>query len=662
MKKKSSNKSINAATLQHLSFEHSSQPQFITNNTSGKIILVNHAACQLLGYNRRELLTKRRATLFNLKESHFKELLYRPSDPVHPLSITVIRKNGRPVHCEITGALFNAPDGTQKAILSLVDIGHIIRRQEEIDSGKEKTVADNIALTRSMQKIIDIKKEQRVIDDIILALAKSDARLAENNEWKKYIGKTSYDVMWDWEIGSEQIYVSDSLLEVFGYKVKNNTITFSAFGLCLLPEEKDRVEKRLAKVLSSDKKNWSESFMFKSQNGSLAATTSRASIVRNKQGKALRLIGAIQDVSRLHELEKRLKNQIILQKELSEIFLVASKLSFDGRWDWNLITDEFFFGEGFKELFGYDSHKHKGQIRRDWSKNIHPDDREAVENGLRQAIASTAAEWEHAYRFIKADGTIARVFNRASLIRNTEGKACRIIGIMQDISKQKNLEEQLEREIRTKNKQIAEATEEAKETERSDIGKELHDNINQLLGVSKLYLDMAKKGGEESGDFITRSSEYTMSAIEEIRKLTKGLTTGVIQYMGLCQAIENIAHEAMQVGPVKITCSLTSFTEESVGDKFKLNVFRIIQEQLNNILKHAKATKVTIWLFQNKKRITLDIADNGVGFDTRKAQLGIGVENIKNRVAAYEGVAEFISAPGKGCQLTATFPITPLLL
>ena len=71
-----------------------------------------------------------------------------------------------------------------------------------------------------------------------------------------------------------------------------------------------------------------------------------------------------------------------------------------------------------------------------------------------------------------------------------------MIGSMQDISKQKVLEERLEQEIKLKEKQIAEATEEAKETERSDIGKELHDNVNQLLGASRLYLDMAKQGGE----------------------------------------------------------------------------------------------------------------------------------------------------------------------
>ncbi len=130
--------------------------------------------------------------------------------------------------------------------------------------------------------------------------------------------------------------------------------------------------------------------------------------------------------------------------------------------------------------------------------------------------------------------------------------------------------------------------------------------------------------------------------------------------MGLCEAIENIVGETMEINPVKITFALGSFIENSVNDKFKLNIFRIVQEQLNNILKHAKATKVSISLLQNKKSIKLTISDNGVGFDTSKKRKGIGVANIKSRAATYNGTADFISRPGQGCILTAIFPVAEI--
>ncbi len=755
--------------------------------------------------------------------------------------VTVVQKSGKLIPCEITSAVFVDEDGIEKAITTIADISQRILNQKNIDTEKEKIVADdivvakikqieidikkekivagNIILAKSKQKKIDIKKEKIVADDIALARyrqkeidlrkekivgdnfkraqSKSDTRLAEINEWIKYIGKTSYDVMWDWNKATGQIYVGDSIEEVFGYKVKNNTVNFTDFSRCLLPGEKDTVEEKLWKTLSSNSKSWEDSFMFKRKDGSFAVTTSRAKIIRDEEGNAIHLIGAIKDVSRLQELEKILLEQTTIRKEHDEVFQMAAKLSYDGIWDWNILTNEFFLGEGFHELFGYAIENTGGNMS-EWNKHLHPDDKEAVEKGLKDAIASNDSRWEHAYRFVRADGSIANVFGRATIIRQADGKARRMIGVvhdlsrqkeleekldneiatkgklitehidsfkfifntssdvffdsdlvtnkviisdayekdfgyeitnqmtpaedwlshvhpedrealkqdylrtlvsediewkydyrflraddsvaevlssciilrngagkayrvlgyMQDASKRKVLEEKLEQEIKLKEKQIEEATEDAREAERSDIGKELHDNVNQLLSASRLYLDMAKQGGETSEMYLSRSSEYTNTAIEEIRKLSKGLTTDTINDLGLCKAIENISRDTMEVNPVKIFLTLKGFDEHSVGNKFKLNVFRIVQEQLNNILKHAKATKVILSLTQIKRTIVLSISDNGVGFDTSQKQKGIGIVNVKSRAASYNGTADFVSRPGRGCILSVLFPIT----
>jgi two-component system sensor histidine kinase UhpB len=389
----------------------------------------------------------------------------------------------------------------------------------------------------------------------------------------------------------------------------------------------------------------------------VASTVCRACIVRDDTGRATRLIGALQDITVLQALEKKLEDQVIIQKAQGEKFLLAAKLSFDVIWDWDLVTNEVFIGEGFEELFGYVIKENKGNMITDWANYMHPGDKKEIKKELYDSIKSTATEWQHAYRVTRADGSIAKVYARASIIRDKNGKAYRMIGAMQDLSRQKELEEELGHEIKLKEKQISEATEDAKEMERSNIGKELHDNINQLLGASRMYLEMAKRGGVNSPMYLSRSSEYTLTAIEEIRKLSKGLTTDTIKNLGLCIAIDNLAIDMSEVNAVNISCSLEGFNEKTVTDKFKLNIFRIVQEHLNNILKHAKATQVAINLSQNKTAVELDITDNGVGFDTEKKQTGIGVDNIKSRAKSYNGEANFISQPGSGCSLTVTFPV-----
>jgi PAS domain S-box-containing protein len=223
-------------------------------------------------------------------------------------------------------------------------------------------------------------------------------------------------------------------------------------------------------------------------------------------------------------------------------------------------------------------------------------------------------------------------------------------------SQQKIFEKQRTEETKLKEIQIADAITEAKNLERSDLGKELHDNVTQLLAASRLYLDIARKNKMHREMYLSRSSEYTLTAIEEIRKLTKGLINDVINNFELGVAVHNIIQDIMEVYPIKINCTIDNEIRSRVNAKFSLNVFRIVQEQLNNIIKHAKASLVNINLAQNNAAITLSISDNGLGFDLKKKAKGIGIVNIKSRAAFYMGTAHFVTQPGRGCALTVTFP------
>jgi PAS domain S-box-containing protein len=212
-------------------------------------------------------------------------------------------------------------------------------------------------------------------------------------------------------------------------------------------------------------------------------------------------------------------------------------------------------------------------------------------------------------------------------------------------------------EIKLKAIQIAEAITEAKQLERSDLGKELHDNVNQLLAASRLYMDLAKRNKINRNDNINRSSEYTLIAIEEIRKLARGLVNNVVNNVGLCNAIHSMMDDLMEAYPIKIICKMDDELNILMSPRFNLDVFRIVQEQLNNIIKHAKASRVRINLFRKGTDIVLSVIDNGIGFDVAKKATGIGIVNIKSRAASYKGLTEFISKLGKGCVLTVTFPI-----
>jgi signal transduction histidine kinase len=202
-----------------------------------------------------------------------------------------------------------------------------------------------------------------------------------------------------------------------------------------------------------------------------------------------------------------------------------------------------------------------------------------------------------------------------------------------------------------KQQQITEFVLGAQERERFELGQELHDNINQILATSKLYLDVAIEETEPRIELLLKSRKNISMAIEEIRKLSKELITFTLNDLGLIQSIKELIRSIQMINKVKILLHVAGLDETTLTPEQKINLYRIIQEQLNNILKHAQASHVVIDINGAKDRIFLQVKDNGKGFDPRIRRNGIGISNIIRRAELYNGKVEIESAPGKGCRL-----------
>ncbi|HEV2479932.1 MAG TPA: ATP-binding protein, partial [Puia sp.] len=107
---------------------------------------------------------------------------------------------------------------------------------------------------------------------------------------------------------------------------------------------------------------------------------------------------------------------------------------------------------------------------------------------------------------------------------------------------------------------------------------------------------------------------------------------------------------------LQIELDLQNISEEQIEDRLQLTFFRIVQEQLNNIVKHAKATRVLIRLSIEGTNTVLSVADNGVGFDPGSHRKGVGITNIMSRAELLNGKVEIATAPGDGCTLTVSMP------
>jgi signal transduction histidine kinase len=217
--------------------------------------------------------------------------------------------------------------------------------------------------------------------------------------------------------------------------------------------------------------------------------------------------------------------------------------------------------------------------------------------------------------------------------------------------KKHHLEKELEDQRKEKQQQITKAILEAQEEERRSIGAELHDNISQILGTANLYLCTALLEKSSNTEMITKSKECISLSIAEIRKLSKRLVTPVFISTGLKQAIEDLTKDIRDLKKIDVHTELDELDDTLLHDTLKLNLYRIIQEQLNNILKYANASEICVRVNILNDNITLLISDNGKGFDTGIQSKGVGMINIQNRAELFNGKVEINSAPGKGCSL-----------
>jgi len=164
-------------------------------------------------------------------------------------------------------------------------------------------------------------------------------------------------------------------------------------------------------------------------------------------------------------------------------------------------------------------------------------------------------------------------------------------------------------------------------------------------------------GGEECRkDLVEKSKKFVDLAIRDIRCLSKQQVTPPkkIDLKGLIEELLKNLNEHGQAD-TKFDCNVEPHLP--IDDDLKLNIYRIVQEQTNNILKHAAATQATIVINKGSAAIHVSVIDNGKGFDPALKRKGIGISNIINRIDCYNGDVYIESSPGKGCKLEIVIPL-----
>jgi signal transduction histidine kinase len=226
-----------------------------------------------------------------------------------------------------------------------------------------------------------------------------------------------------------------------------------------------------------------------------------------------------------------------------------------------------------------------------------------------------------------------------------------------DITKRISLEKKLLQERKARKNKIIKATIEAQEKERSLIGRELHDNVNQVLTTVKLYTELSYHDEVPNKELLKRAVQQINYCIEEIRSLSRRLAVPKLGELGLEELIRDLVDTINVTKKTSISFLSYGLKHRDFTHELQTTIYRIVQEQLTNVIKYAHATSVKVIIAGTNDDIAVQVQDNGIGFDLKEKSKGNGITNMISRAETVGGILKFETSPGNGCIMTAEFPL-----
>jgi two-component system, NarL family, sensor histidine kinase UhpB len=349
-------------------------------------------------------------------------------------------------------------------------------------------------------------------------------------------------------------------------------------------------------------------------------------------------------------------------RESNERYEIVGRATNDFIWDWDLENNSLYNNpEGRKNMFGFEDKDALNSMDK-WFSHIHPNDlanvKAMLESVRRPGSGNTFAV---EYRFRKSDGTYTHVFDRGYVIRDKDGNAIRMIGAAQDITERK----QSEREMQQLNEQLRSLTaylQNIREEEQTRIAREIHDELGQQ--ITGLKMDVAwlkRKLTANVEPMAVQGKLNTMTSlldetVQTIRKISSELRPSILDDIGLVAALEWQSNEFEKRFHIPVRFRASS-RDLQVPAAVATGLFRMYQESLTNIARHAEASVVTGTLEAEDNKLIMTVSDDGKGFVIDPAKKPtLGMLGMKERALMIGAMLNISSVPGKGTVVTVSLP------
>jgi PAS domain S-box-containing protein len=357
-------------------------------------------------------------------------------------------------------------------------------------------------------------------------------------------------------------------------------------------------------------------------------------------------------------------------RESQQRYALATAAGGVGVWESNLETEEVYTDSTIRKMLGYAPSECWPQSA--WLHCVHPDDVARVTAGMQATLEGEASACDMEYRVLQKDGRIRWLHVRWAVRWEGDGRPRRLIGTAVDVTERKQAEERLRtseevlRESHARIRDLAGRLLTAQEEERKRIARDLHDDLSQQLGALSIDLFLLTRqlhapADPLHGQILGLQNRIT-EIIDWIRNLSHDLHSAVLDHLGLSAALEFICTEFRQQEGMHLTLE-TRGDLATIPADIGLCVYRVVQEALRNIAKHAGATRAAAMLTNTGAALDLCVTDNGVGFDPERVRWhsGLGLVSMEERIKLLQGSLHITTQAGRGTELRVRIPLDSIL-
>lgn len=448
---------------------------------------------------------------------------------------------------------------------------------------------------------------------------------------------------WDWNLATGAVRWNEQHFRLFGLEPEDRILSYKDFERGVHPDDREAVRERLEQAIAQNGVFETE-FRAVFPDGTIRWMNGYGRVVeKTNDGRAARMAGVMFDATERKRAEEDLRE--------SEERL---RLVTESAVDYAIITTDFegivkSWSAGAEKIFGFRAGEivgHSGDIlftSEDRKKNV-------PEKEMRAALRAGRAEDERWH--VRRDGS--RFYASGVMRPLKDGKGFAKIA--------RDQTEKIRAEKALQEKKMLQRLIGAQEDERKRIARDLHDHLGQQLTALRLKLESARKICDDEAlcDQINATQEIAKRIDAEVDFLAWELRPAALDDLGLAAALENYVREWSHHTGIAAEIHASGLKRPRLAPEIDINLYRIAQEALNNVYKHARAGRAAVMLEKRDGAIILIVEDDGAGFNLKSKttrQKGLGLIGMKERATLVGGTLEIESAPGKGTTIFVRMPI-----